>query len=691
MFASTARPGVVRFDGLPADTRVGVVSRRYYELVGVKPIIGRLPAVDGATARAEALVSYRLWVDVMHGDAAVVGKLVTVNRRAYMIAGIAPPGFDGPENGLIWIPASIAAAAQARAPSLQLFARAGDEHAVATIAATVGPVLVQAAIADAPGKAAPTVRVARLSDAQSRQEAGVLRDAARVLGLLSLLVLIAACANTTNVLAMDVLGRAPELAVRSAIGGSRRRIARQLLLEYGCYGAIGAVATIGASAAAIRSMPLWLPIDADYAGRLNLHAGAIAIVVGVVAVAVVLAIAYPLARAMSILSSLRSVGISSRAGPGRSVGALVSLQVAQTLVLLTAAVTLWRSEAFVRAKPLGFDPRSTTVFVYSLPRAQYDSAAAIRFRQRVLQTLATVPGIVAGVGSPVPVIAVEQTKLVVPGHAPIEARRSAVSPDYFAAMGTRFIAGRSFSDDERAPELIVSSALATELFGAEGALGRSVRLANDSAVYTITGIVENGTYGGVDPVPYAFTSAARRVLAAPSIVVRSSRPRREVTAAVAAALRAIDPDVPATELGSLAQLLDRSRILSVMMRALALAFCALAIIVSSFGLYVHLSRYVSARTGEIGLRLALGATPRRVVADVAGHCARMTGIGVVAGVIVSLWTTSWLSTVAIGVRRADPIVLAWAIGVTLLVALVAAVSPSWRAARVDPAKALAAG
>lgn len=689
-FASSSRDGVVRFDGAPVNTRVAAVSPRYFERVGVRPVVGRLPSSDTSGGRAEALVSYRLWTRLMGGDPAAIGKIVTVNRRPYMIAGIAPPSFDGPDNGLIWVPAAIASANQRPRPAQQIYVRVTDDQDATALAASICTPLLRAVMTDLPSIRPPTVRLTRLSEARSRVEANALGDAARTLGLLSLLVLVAACANTANVLVMDVFQRSQELAVRSAIGGGRGRIAWQLCCEYGSYGILAAVAAIGTSMAAIRSMPLWLPIDAESAARWNLHANAVAVVLSVVALGLVLVIALPISRAMRIVSSLRAVGISARSAPGRSLGVLVSVQVAQTVVLLTAAVTLWRSETFARDKPLGFDVRSSAVLIYALPRAQYDSAATIRFQRDLLRALATTPGTTAAIAAPTPIVGRDQASVTTSGSATIEARKTSVSSAYFAAMGTRFVEGRTFGDDDANPQVVVSRRLAAALAPAGSPIGRPIRIAGDSAAYLISGVVEDGTYGGAELEPHVFVPASRRTLYAPTLIVRSPLSRREIERVVADAARAIDPDVPVTAMGSLATLLDRARLLSVIMRDLAFAFCVLAIVVSGLGLFIHLSRHVSARTAELGLRLALGASPARMIRDVVSHSGRMAGAGLIGGIVLSIWVSAWLSKLMFGVRRSDPVVIAWVVGATALIAVIAAAIPSWRAARINPAKALAA-
>jgi putative ABC transport system permease protein len=685
VFASTSRDGVVRFETDPVSVRVGLVSRRYFTLIGVRPMIGRLPSIDG-TPRAEALLSYRLWNRAFGGDPTVVGKLVSVNRELYMIAGIAPADFDGLENASIWIPAAAAGARGPR-PSLEVYAKASDDAHASMVLGAIGPVLTSALRTDFPSGQLFAAKLRSLTDRTPGGEAAAIGSAARVLAALALLVLVAACANTTNVLATDMIERSPEMAVRSAIGGSRARLIRQLLSEYGLYALLGAVLSAIASMAVMRSMSLWLPIDPESAARFTIRGESMAIACAATGVVIAVAVVLPMRRAMRIVSSLRSGGVGARGIAGRSVTTLVGAQVAQTVVLLVVAVTLTRAESLVRQRSVGFELRHRSAFIYSLPRSAYDSAATIRFADGVVQTLAS-RGIEATITAPTPIVGFDQISVAGTSGDQHSARRMFVDSGYFDVMGTRLVEGRSPRRGETARGVILTKSLASAISPIGSAVGRTLKAAGDSAAFTVAGVVEDGTYGGIESAPFAFFPISRRSLYAPTIVIHSPNSRRELEIAVNAAVHGLDPDVPVTALGALTTLLDRARLLSVIMNALARTFCLVAVAITLLGLYLHLNRHVVSRVPEIGLRMALGATPVRIASDLVAYCLRMMRSGLGVGMVLSLWATSWLSKVVFGVHRVEPLVLSVATLATLIIALVAAAIPGWRASRVDPATAI---
>jgi predicted permease len=684
---STTRDGVVRSGSVPVNTRVGFVSPLYFRHVGVRPALGRRPSTS--VGRREALVSYRLWSTQLAGDPSVVGRELMVNRAPYMVSGVAPSSFDGLEGGAgVWIPLDDETAAAARISSVQLYARVDDPKDVARLTAPIVARVTSWLQTGSSTQARSTIRFASVRDSFSMPSEGTaLRSASMILGVLCVLVLVAACANTANLLGMEILERSHEIAVRSALGAGRLRLARQLLVEYGVHAALGIGLSIVTTIGVIKSMPRWLPLDETSADRFALRPAGLAVVCLCAIVTMALAIALPLGRAAKAAHRLRSVGVARRAS-GRSVSALVALQIGQAVVLVATALTLARSESFVRRQPIGFDGRSTHVLIYSLPRSLYDTVATRRFHAGVLQSLREASGVKAALAAPTPLVGFETTAIAQPGSpSGIAVRRTAVSGGYLEAIGARLIEGRSLADTEPAPTIVISRDVARAITPNGSAIGRSLRLDADSATYTVVGVIEAGTYGGVEPVPTVLTPLSARTTYAPTIVVRSARPRREIERVTRETVARLDADVPVTTLGSLMTLLDRVRFLTVVMRGLALAFCVVALVVSALGLYAHLARYVSARSAELGLRMALGATPARLSADLLGQSARLAGVGLAGGLIGALWVRSVLTNWLMGVPG-DWVVLALVIVTTALLVVVATLIPGWRVSRVDAARVL---
>jgi len=683
------------------------VSANLLPMLGVEPALGR-----GFTAEEErrgaglvALISDALWRRRFGADGGVLGTTVILSGTPFTIVGVLPPGFD---TILPW----DREAGSGRDVFVPLLL--DDEsaprglHFIDAIARLAPGVDLAAAARQADAFAAG-LRRDGVSDHGARllplkaQVVGAVRPALLVLLGAVGLVLLIACANVANLLLVRGVSRRREFAIRMALGAGRPRLLRQLVVECLLLAAVGGglgllLAAWGIDLLAAARVE-WLPRAEEI--RVD------PVVLGFTAFATILT-----GLLFGLVPAFRASGIglvpALKGDGGRGVGGdrlrhvMVVSELALSLVLLAGAGLLLRSFALLRATDLGFDPQRTLTFeIYGRSEDHGEPAQQKRLFGRILDDLATLPGIdgVAAVNHP-PIgggstnggFTLEGTTWPAGGEPMVE--KQIVSPDYFRVMRVPLIKGRFFTaadTADRPPVAIVNQAFADRFLAGGDPIGRRIGFNwGIEGWQEIVGVVGDIRQLGVDqPAPPAmYVTFPQRPIDAMTIVIRSATPPATLLAAARERLRAIDPELPPLNVRSLEEMVGASltprRLPMLLLGGMAL----LALLLATLGIYGVTSYAVAQRTPEFGVRVALGARRRDVMAMVLGDGMRLVAAGTGLGLVGAVALTRLLRALLFGVGASDPPTLAAAAAFLGVAALVACLIPARRATRVDPIIAL---
>ena len=525
-------------------------------------------------------------------------------------------------------------------------------------------------------------------------------------------VLLIGCVNVANLLLVRSNSRQSELAIRSVLGASRGMTARQLMMESLLLTSLGAALGLGLAWGALRvtnyylaqMLPKSLPATLDW--RVLGFAVVLSLVVGV------------LIGLIPVLHILRTnlaevIQRSSRsASSSRGVRALSSLlvvaQVAVALMLLTGAGLLIHSFARALDVDPGFNPKSVVTARIALPRAhQASAAAAANIRERLLQAMREIPGVTSEAlsyatpfqgGLPANAFTLEHDTLP-PGSPQPAAFSVAVTPGYLETLGLKLLEGRFFEEADLAPNrwvYVVDQSFARKFFPNGSALGGrfiqgSGRPEKDADWPVIVGVVKDVPHNGVDeksgnPFIYQVLRSGRP--GALTLFMRTERPAGDVVASLREKLRGIDPAIASFDTGPLATAVDTSFDNRRALTLLLMAFAGVALFLSALGIYGVLAYDVSQRTHEIGIRGAIGATPRQLIEMILKQGLGKVGIGLVLGLTGAALLSGTMTSLLFEVTPMDPVVYAGVSVLLLIVAAFASFLPARRAAKIDPLVAL---
>ncbi len=701
--------------GRPAETGKGLrVSANFLATFGIAPALGRdfLPDEAARGRHHVLIVSHRCWQDRFGGDRGIVGRTVRVDGIPHRIVGVLPAAFSD-WRYLGWVdflrPLGLtdAEAADRLATPLRLVGRRDSSVTPAAGTAFLAGFGARLA-ADFPGTHAGTAwRTVPLQDFINDAGTGI--SLAMLVGLSGFVVLIA-CSNLANFLLARTLARAREFAVRSALGASRLRLIRPLLLESlllslgGGAGAllVAAWATDWLSARSRSDEGHFVPFALDWS------------VFGwALGASLLTALAFGLAPALFTLRldlnhTLKTGGRGAAGSRGerRLRQFLIVGQFALALVLFAGAALFARGLHEVNHRRQGWESDRLVTGAFQLPAAAYPGPAEIAaFHRLALERLAALPGVeVAGLASSLPFLGPGETRRFVAADLPPPERGrepvaavSAVSPDYFAAVGTRLVRGRAFAASDRAdapPVYIVNRAFARSLFGDADPVGRRLAPAGESrpAWGEIVGVADDvvSTVPGPHPVALQlYRPLAQAPAAAVQLAVRSRGPAPgTLVTGIRAAMTALDPDLPVNPLRPAETAVARTNYQLAVLRDMLLSFAILGLGLAALGIYGTIARLVAQRTPEFGIRLALGADRADLLRLVLGSGLRLALVGAGFGLVGAYGVSRLLAAGFPGIDSGDPLVFAGATSVLLAVALVACWLPARRAACVDPVIAL---
>ena len=679
------------------------VSADFMRALAVEPLYGRwfTPDEDRPGGAAAIILSHQLWQRRFGGDPTVVGSVVQVSGVSRTIVGVLPDGRGYPATSQAWVPLALPPDAGG-GNFLRLVGRMRDGANVEQVQSDLSAISAEF---NAQNGLQRDVRVWPLHEAQVRNN----RRTLLILQGTVAFVLLVACANVANLLLARSVSRRRELAIRSAIGANRGRIFRQVLTESLLLSMAGAVAGVLLAGWLMR---LFLSL-APSLPRLDTVGIDLRILLFTLAVSTITGVLFGLAPARLGFKadpneSLRDTGTRSATGGAKGASrALVAAEVALALVLVIGAGLMVKSLLRMQAESSGYRTEDVFTFDLGLPAAKYESDATREFYRRLIEDLASVPG-VAGAAAInfVPTInwgfngpfSITGRPPFEPGSAPVTEYR-VVTPGYFSTMGIPVLRGQEFDaahDASGRPVVIVNETMARQHFGDLDPLGATMQLGMDpqSIVREVVGVVGDVRDVSLSarPVPEVFVPHAQRPSNSMGVVVRlaGSMAAGSVIPSIRARVVAADADLPLIRPQMLRTAVEATTGNTRMVSLLTSTFALVAALLASVGIYSLIAYSVAQRHREIGIRVALGANRTAVVRMILVEGLALTAAGVAAGLVGALFLTQTLQTLLYEVEPMDPVVIGLTCVAVFVIALVASIVPALRALRVDPMVALRA-
>lgn len=704
--------------GRSSDLATMRVSANVFRLIGVRPMLGRdfLPADEADGAEQVLILNYRFWESRFGKRPDIIGVTVQVNGAPATVIGVMPQGFDFPYRENLWMPVMHTPALQTRGftpDGFTVVARLRDGVTLEQARTELETINRRLAV-DYPGtnrNLVPTVAT------HSQMTGG--SDSRLIWGSLwagAWLVWLIACANVANLTLVRTLGRWRDFATRAALGAGHRRMMRQVFVE--CLMLAGAAGAIGWGIAAW-SLPQWAAATVSPYQVLDyrLNGGSLGYLAALSLAAAVLVSLAPATRLFQLGASGAMRGDARGVTQGlrckHLAGALVAVQVALAVVLLSGAGVLTRSLLNIVTADAGVqNPESMLVGAARLPSDNYPTLASrLAFYERLDARLVAIPGVeTAALASAIPVRWAPLRALEIEGRSRVLEGEDAVAlltagTNYFSVLGATAISGRVFDDNDRRdslPVALVNQRFAEVYWPGEPPVGKHLRVVNrDSAGEwrTVVGVVPNILQG--DPLrqqfkplvytPFRQEPASRLTF----FLLRTVGPRDDVAQAVRLAVQQLAPDVTLEDVETLAasfafkrDLMDADHSELGKYAAVAPVFATIALLLATVGLYAMVAHSMSQRTREIGIRVAIGAAMADVRRMVLREGMQPVGIGVAGGLAASLAVNRLLQSQLVGLSPYDPATLATAPFALIVVAWAACYVPARRAVRVDPVVAL---
>lgn len=699
---------------------VGLVTGNYLSVMGLTPILGRAftSADDGAGAPPVILLGHAYWMTHFSGDPKIVGQTMRIGKRTVQVIGVLEPApfFPGRIDALMNMSISehhvSAMMVQGRTHRMtEMIARLAPGSTVEQARQEIG-IITQRMHTQHPEayekSAGYTVELTPFKEVLGR-------DAQLLLWMLmgvAALVLVIACANVANLTLMRGVRREHEMTVRAALGAGTSRLRKLLLAENLVLAGGGALFGLLVAFAGVGTLSRFIARFSPRADEIQVDWMVLAFTALLaVIIAFLLSFAPRVGNEQSLSAGL-AAGSLKTSGSGRRKRlqqALVVTQVAVSVVLLSGAGLLVRSMQRLAAVDPGLNPKNVLTMEVPLDfTAVTDFAKAGQRYEEMQRALTTLPGVeLVGLGSTIPLRASQillemkaEGRTTEDGPTPSAEYRTA-DPGYFRASGIPLLKGREFAaGDVPTSEkvVILNKTLADRLFPTSDPIGRRVAWTGDVLRFigvsgdwrTVVGVMNNTKDGGLDapPLPVAFLPVAQAEFPPGGLVIRSAVDPTGLSTAARAIVRSIAPDQPIENVMSLEAVRDES-VGPRRLNALLLGgFGILALVIASIGIAAVLAFNVSARTNEIGIRMALGAAPSRVTAMILKEGGLLVGLGLAVGVAGSLALSRSIEGLLFGVTARDPFTLLAVAGTMIAIGLVACWVPAARASRIDPSEAL---
>ena len=705
--------------GSPIRVGAARISWNGFRTLGVSPLMGREFTQDeDQPNRYVAIISYSTWQQRFGRSPDVLNRTIEMDRKLYQIVGVMPAGFTFPmrpreTNGVeLWVPMAL---------TDQERANIGDNFDYNAVARLKEGVTLPQADADAqnvvkqifaalPAALGSEFELYPALIPLQEETLGQVRQPLIILLAAVIFVLLIAITNVANLMLARGNSRQRELAVRMALGASRRRVVGQLLSESVLLAIVGGLIGVAFAVAGTKVLVSVVPGNVP---RLDAASPDIRVLGFALAISVISGIAFGAAPALFALrsdlhDSLKEGGRSGGFGKQHQIlrSSFVVTQVALALMLLVGSGLLIRSFQRVMEVNPGFRPEHVITGLVSLPSTQYEKEEEIqRFFKNLSGHLQQIPGTqYAGVSTDLPLrsswqrIFTPEGYQEVPGAKANACAHSAIAGDYLQAMGIPLLHGRYFTPEEYEKDLkaiIVSESLAKRYFGDQDPVGRRIKWGisqSENPWMTIVGEVGDVKQGDLDAETMAHTYSPLSVgtLGAMNLAVRTRGDAKSAMSSLQSAVWSLDKQLPVTQLKSMEQVIGESTAPRRFNMILVLAFACAALLLASIGLYGVMAYSVTQRTQEIGVRMAMGAQRLDILKMVMRWGMLLTLIGIGIGIAGALAVTRLLTEFLFGVRPTDVVTFAGVAIVLAAVALLACYVPARRATKVDPMVALRA-
>ena len=703
-------------DREPQRVQGFLVTANFFQLLGVRPALGRsfLPEEEQPGNDQRIILSNGLWERRYASDPAILGKPIKVDGKSFTVVGVMGKGFDFPKTAEAWLPLTLGAKERAQRDSRYFWVLGHLKHGVSpSQAAAEMSTLCQRQAHDFPD----IYKGWRLNVMSLREfAAGNLTPQFTILLLGAVgFVLLIACADVANVQFARVTGRQKELAVRTAIGASRSRIIRQLLIESVLLSLVGAVLGLFLAHWQLTLMLQHMPPDVAkfIAGwdTIRLDVGAFCFTLAIAVASGLLSGVAPalLVSRTNVSETLKESGRGSSTGRARHRlrSALVVAEVALSLVLLVGAGLLVKGFYALLTVNDYIHPETLLSLSMNLPELKYArNETRLSFDDRILQRISSLPHVQSvALASAIPYAnggGVDADTFSVEGRNPTSrsdfssALIETVSPPYFSMMKIALRDGRIFSGSDGSstlPVAVISESLARRYFPGQNPLGHKIKLGSSESTaqwLTITGIVADVHYAWIekDYIPTLYTLYSQSPMLNSSLLIRTDGQPLSMVSAVRGAIASVDLDLPLFNIKPLDTVITESIVGIAYVAALMGAIGIIALVLASVGVYGVMSYSVSERTHEIGVRLAMGASRRQIQRLIIGSGMLLTAIGMIIGMPVAYALAYTLSSLLFGVTARDPLAFVGLPIVLASVALLASYLPARRALRVDPLVAL---
>ncbi len=690
-------------------TQAARVSAGYFDVLGIPPMVGRSFG-DHELDQSLVVLGHDAF-GKLGGDSAIVGQSVSLGGDPHTVIGIMPAGFEGTPRADLWLPSKPDF--QGQGTNFQILGRSRADlelEAGDAAAANLSDEYFRRYDQESEGR--------RLGVVGLREELSSYRrpDLLRLLGAVSLLLLVA-CANTASLLLARLAARGRELAIRSALGGGRRRILQLLGIESLTLGLAGGIVSVGLAALSLNLFATVVPEDIlGWSVQLDSRVLGVCLLLSLGCGLLFSAGPALLGSRVELAQALHRGGRSSEgAGTVWWRRLLVIAQVAVSLTLLVAAGLLIQSLARLQSVELGFEPDRVWAAEMSLQGAGLENAAAIQhFAAQGIERLESLPGVErVAIGSNIPGKRGLNLPVSVPEREDGPERGSInyayVSEGYFDSLGVALLRGRGFEPSDRSggpPVTLVNQAFVRRFFPSGEVLGRTIEPVRfspeaDDVARTIVGVVADFRGRRLDEeqppsmyVPLEQATSGTMVIThrffATNWILKTNSGAELGPGRIEAAMREVAPNHPFSRIRTMADLVGAAVASQRFLMVLLLTFSILAVLMAAAGLYGVISFNVARRTKEIGLRMALGAGSRRILGSVLAEGIALAGFGIAIGLVAATMLGRFLDAMIFGISAHDPLTLIAAVLVLLAMAAIATLQPALRAARVDPTTSIRA-
>jgi putative ABC transport system permease protein len=699
-------------DGEPERVSAYAVSANFFPLLGVQPLLGRSfqPEEDRPGANKVVVLSYSLWQSRYGADRTILNRDILLNGEKHSVVGVMPASFQFFEKDVrLWVPIALDQEDWANRGGhfLKVVARLKPGVSLTQAQADMNAIMRRIAV-DHPGETMEG-KLGAIVLPMREQVVGDARGSLIVLLVAVAFVLLIACANVAGLLLARAVGRRKEIALRMALGAGRPRVVRQLLTESlllaVAAGVFGSLLAYGS----FTFLQGLVPEEMALAASLKLD---LRILVFAIAISIVTGIIFGLVPALQSANFDLNDALKQSNGrvtsTGRLRSSMIVFEVALSIVLLVGAGLLIQTLFQLFRQYSMLEPEKVLTMRTILPREKYkEPEKRDNFYQQVLQRVEHLPGVVAaGYSTSVPLawkggtsgFYPEGLQSPIPGMA-YDSNHRQVTTNYLKAMNIPLRQGRYFESSDNAqsvPVAIINETMARQYWPGENVLGRRFKLGDpqeDTPWMEIVGVVADVRQMGLDePVKaemYLPYQQIDNIWYIPrDLAIRTNGDTSSLVGSVRQIIREVDPDQPVSNVATMAEMLGTEAAQRRMGMIMLAGFAALALLLASLGIYGVLAYFVTQHTNEIGVRQALGATPRNILFLVLRKGMGLTLVGVAIGLGASFALTRLMSSLLFGVTAADPLTFATVPLLLVVVALLACYIPARRATKVDPLVAL---